>query len=228
VRDGDLYGRKRDLGVDAVPAFLLLGVIWAAVLLPPWLQSRREARPNASMVTFRRQLWSLARTSPGYRPMYTDAFGGFDDDADDYADDMADECYDGDDDGGAAALAGGGGRLRYGDELARRRVRGSTGSGSGHAPASPRAAAAEGSYRRRRHILSGLTVLAIASVAPAVLLGGAGWIGLAVAGGLLLTYLALLVRRQRRLAERLRKVRYLAPIRAPRPAVVVLGTGTGR
>jgi hypothetical protein len=218
--------------VDAVPAFLLLGVIWAAVLLPPWLQSRREARPNASMLTFRRQLWSLARTSPGYRPMYTDAFPGYDDDyaddrADSYADDMADESYAGDD-GGAAGPAGGRGGLSYGDELARRRARGSTGPGSGHAPATRRVPAAGGSYRRRRHILSGLTVLAIASVAPAVLLGGAGWIGLAVAGGLLLTYLALLVRRQRRLAERLQKVHYLAPIRAPRPAVVVLGTGTGR
>jgi hypothetical protein len=212
--------------VDAVPAFLLLGVIWAAVLLPPWLQSRREARPNASMLTFRRQLWSLARTSPGYRPMYTDAFTGYD--GDDYADDMADQSYAGDDDGGAAGPAGGRGRLSYGDELARRRAHRSTGPGSGHAPATPRAAAAGGSYRRRRHILSGLTVLAMVSVAPAVLLGGAGWIGLAVAGGLLLTYLALLVRRQRRLAERLQKVRYLAPIRAPRPAVVVLGTGTGR
>jgi hypothetical protein len=42
------------------------------------------------------------------------------------------------------------------------------------------------------------------------------------------TYLALLVRRQRRLTERLQKVRYLTPIRAPRPAVVVLGTGTAR
>jgi hypothetical protein len=219
--------------VDAVPAFLLLGVIWAAVLLPPWLQSRRDARPNASMLTFRRQLWSLARTSPGYRPMYTDAFAGYDDDyagehADDYVDDMADQSYASDDDGGPAGPAGGRGRLSYGDELARRRTRGSTGTGSGHAPATPRAAAAGGSYRRRRHILSGLTVLAIASVAPAVLLGGAGWIGLAVAGGLLLTYLVLLVRRRRRLAERLQKVRYLAPIRAPRPAVVVLGTGTGR
>jgi hypothetical protein len=219
--------------MDAVPAFLLLGVIWAAVLLPPWLQSRREARPNASMLTFRRQLWSLARTSPGYRPMYTDAFGGYDDDyaddrADDRADYMADESYAGDHDAEAAGPAGGRGRLRYGDELARRRVRGSTGSGSGDAPAPPQAAAAGGSYRRRRHILGGLTVLAIASVAPAVLLGGAGWIGLAVAGGLLLTYLVLLVRRRRRLAERLQKVRYLAPIRAPRPAVVVLGTGTGR
>jgi hypothetical protein len=214
--------------VDAVPAFLLLGVIWAAVLLPPWLQSRRDARPNASMLTFRRQLWSLARTSPGYRPMYTDAFGGYDDYADDHADDQADESYAGDDDGGAVGLAGGRGRLSYGDELARRRARGSTGSGSGNAPAPPRPAVAGGSYRRRRHILSGLTVLAIASVAPAVVLGGAGWIGLAVAGGLLLTYLVLLVRRRRRLAERLQKVRYLAPIRAPRPAVVVLGTGTGR
>jgi hypothetical protein len=215
--------------VDAVPAFLLLGVIWAAVLLPPWLQSRREARPNASMLTFRRQLWSLARTSPGYRPMYTDEFGGYHNDyADDLPDDVAGESYAGDDDRGAARLAGARGRLSYGDELARRRAQGSTGSGPGHPPASPRAAAAGGSYRRRRHILSGLTVLAIASVAPAVLLGGAGWIGLAVAGGLLLTYLALLVRRQRRVAERLQKVRYLAPIRAPRPAVVVLGTGTGR
>jgi hypothetical protein len=208
--------------MDAVPAFLLLGVIWAAVLLPPWLQSRREARPTASMVTFRRQLWSLARTSPGYRPAYTDAFSGYEDD--DYPGDLADQSYDGDDDGGAAGVAGIG-RLPDGDGLARRRVPGSTGSGRG--PVSPRVAAA-GSYRRRRHILTGLTVLAIGSVAPAVLLGGAGWIGLAAAGGLLLTYLALLVRRQRRLAERLRKVRYLAPIRAPRPAVVVLGTGTGR
>jgi len=202
-----------------VLAFLLLGVIWAAVLLPPWLQSRREARPTASMVTFRRQLWSLARTSPGYRPVYTDAFGGYDDD---YDGDLADELHHGDDDGGAAGPAGGVG-LPDGDELARRRSR-----PSGHAPASPRAATAGGSYRRRRHILTGLTVLAIGSVAPAVLLGGAGWVGPAVAGGLLLTYLALLVRRRRRLAERLQKVRYLAPIRAPRPAVVVLGTGTAR
>ena len=63
-----------------MPAFLLLGVIWAAVLLPPWLQSRREAQPTASMVAFRRQLWSLARTSPGYRPVHTDASGGYEDD----------------------------------------------------------------------------------------------------------------------------------------------------
>jgi hypothetical protein len=207
--------------VDAVPAFLLLGVIWAAVLLPPWLQSRREAQPTASMVTFRRQLWSLARTSPGYRPVYTDASGGYEDD--DYAGDPAGEV--GGDDGGAGGLAVGARRLSDGDELARRRSLLST--GSRQAPA-PRAVRAGGSYRRRRHILTGLTVVAIGSVAPAVLLGGAWWIGPGVVGGLLLTYLALLVRRQRRLVERLQKVRHLSPIRAPRPAVVVLGTGTAR
>jgi hypothetical protein len=207
-----------------MPAFLLLGVIWAAVLVPPWLQSRREARPTASMVTFRRQLWSLARTSPGYRPVYTDAYGGVDGDyPGDHPDDLADESYGGDDD--ADAGLSGVGRLPGGDGLAPRRP--SVSAGSRPAAASRRVAA-RGSYRRRRHILTGLTVLAIGSVAPAVLLGGVGWIGTSVAGGLLLTYLALLVRRQRRLAERLQKVRYLAPIRAPRPAVVVLGTGTGR
>ncbi len=202
-----------------MPAFLLLGVIWAAVLLPPWLQSRREARPTASMVTFRRQLWSLARTSPGYRPVDTDAFSGYEDDD---AGDLADEIGE---DGGAGGPAGGTGRLSDGDELARRRSLVAT--GSGRAPIPPSSARA-GSYHRRRHILTGLTVLAIGSVAPAVLLGRAWWIGPGVAGGLLLTYLALLVQRQRRLAERLQKVRYLAPIRAPRPAVVVLGTGTAR
>jgi hypothetical protein len=143
------------------------------------------------MVTFRRQLWSLARTSPGYRPVNTDAFGGYED-----------------------------------DELARRRSLESGGSDQAAVP--PRTARAGGSYRRRRHILTGLTVLAIGSVAPAVVLGGAWWIGQGAVGGLLLAYLALLVRRRRRLAERLQKVRYLAPIRAPRPAVVVLGTGTAR
>jgi hypothetical protein len=200
--------------VDAVPAFLLLGVIWAAVLLPPWLQSRREARPTASMVTFRRQLWSLARTSPGYGPVYTDTFGGYgDDDPEDQVDDLIDDGR-GVDDGSE------------GDELARRRSLAPPASSQD--PAARRTVGVAGSYRRRRHILAGLAVLAAGSVAPAVLLGGSWWIAPAVVGGLLLTYLALLVRRQRRITDRLRKVRYLAPIRAPRPAVVVLGTGAAR
>jgi hypothetical protein len=202
-------------GVDAVTAFLLLGVIWAAVLVPPWLQSRREARPTASMVNFRRQLWSLARTSPGQGPVYADTYV-MDDGYDAYDEDLDD--------------------VAAGDELAPRRSQagsvvsvGSVGSVEA-APSSvlPSSRPGAGSYRRRRRVLSALTVMAVATVAPGVLLGGAWWIGQAVTGGLLVSYLALLIRRQRRLAERAQKVHYLAPIRAPRPAVVVLGSGAAR
>lgn len=205
-----------------MPAFLLLGVIWAAVLLPPWLQSRREGKPTASMVTFRRQLWSLARTSPGYGPVYTDAFSGYDED--DYGVDPDHEAdHGGADDGGAGGLALVPGRPSRSDGLAHRRPPAPAGSGRA---ASPQLSRRGGSYRRRRHILAALIVLAVGTVAPAVLLGGAWWIGQGVVAGLLVTYLALLVRRHRRLAEQLQKVRYLAPIRAPRPAVIVLGSAT--
>jgi len=170
------------------------------------------------MVTFRRQLWSLARTSPGYGPVYTDAFNGYEDDG--YGN-LTDDV-----DGGASGRADAPWRLADGDELAHRRALAPP--ASGQRPSPQRLRRVGGSYRRRRHILTALTVLAIGSVAPAVLLGGAWWVGQGVAGGLLVTYLALLVRRQRRLTERLQKVRYLTPIRAPRPAVVVLGTGTAR
>jgi len=174
------------------------------------------------MVTFRRQLWSLARTSPGYGPVYTDTFDGYEDDAD-YTVDLDHEADDaGGDDGGAGGPAMVQGRPSSGDQLAHRRT--PTSAGSRGAPSPQLRRRSGGSYHRRRRILAALTGLAIATVAPAVLLGGAWWIGQGVVGGLLVTYLALLVRRQRRLAERLQKVRYLAPIRAPRPAVVVLGT----
>ena len=49
-----------------------------------------------------------------------------------------------------------------------------------------------------------------------------------MAGTLLVAYLGLLVRRGRREAERAQKVRYLTPIRAPRPSVVVIGSGAVR
>jgi hypothetical protein len=42
------------------------------------------------------------------------------------------------------------------------------------------------------------------------------------------SYVTLLVRHHQRAAEQASKVRYLSPIRAPRPAVVVLRSGTAR
>ena len=47
--------------MDSVIVLVLLGVIWAAVLIPPWLHGRREAQPAASIRVFRRQLWSLGQ-----------------------------------------------------------------------------------------------------------------------------------------------------------------------
>lgn len=46
---------------------VILAAIWAAVLLPPYLQNRRETRPGDSIATFRTQLSVLERTTPGGR-----------------------------------------------------------------------------------------------------------------------------------------------------------------
>ena len=43
---------------------VVLAVVWAAVLVPPYLRSRAEARPADSIGHFRRQLATLQRTGP--------------------------------------------------------------------------------------------------------------------------------------------------------------------
>jgi hypothetical protein len=48
-----------------VVVILILAVIWAAVLLPPWFQNRRENRPSDSIASFRQQLSVLQRATPG-------------------------------------------------------------------------------------------------------------------------------------------------------------------
>lgn len=47
---------------------VILAVIWAAVLLPPFLQNRSENRPADSISTFRNQLHVLERRSMGSGP----------------------------------------------------------------------------------------------------------------------------------------------------------------
>jgi hypothetical protein len=277
--------------VDAVIVLLLLGVIWAAVLLPPWLQNRRERRPIASIRSFHRQLWLLERTSPGYPAVATGGpyrsvtvYGGDDDygyaDGDyEYDDGYArDYAYDYGDQGGYDGRGADEGLDEYesgddydyedaGDVRTVRRPVGlayagepwvagepsSNGAGrvAGRAAVGTvsvvddrwaelnearRRAAFERSpaevhrrlqgYRRRRRVLATLLVVAVATAVPAALLSGVGWwIGHGVADVLLAGYVALLVQRQRRTIEREEKVHYLAPIRAPRPPVVVLGGG---
>jgi hypothetical protein len=220
--------------MDAVVVFLLLGAMWAVVLVPPWLQSRREARPIASMMTFRSQLWSLRRATPDYG---LDSYRWYGDDQDDGYDDDVDsedaEVHALDPQVGAAVAvaataAGTAGGVGFGPAVASGPLTPmALGRRAGLPPAIATAHRAQ-SYRRRRRTLATLVLLNLAGLAPMVLYGGVYTYVAAGAGALLALYLGLLVRRGRREAERSRKVRYLTPIRAPRPAVVVIGSGAAR
>ena len=208
--------------------FLLLGVIWAAVLIPPWLQSRREARPIASIMSFRSQLWSLERATPRYG---ADTYVAYGDDV--YDDELvADELHD--DTGRVADV--------HTFDPNRRSVaaeamvpgvigavvRGPSEGVAGSAPGVPVAAVVQRramAYRRRRQVLAALLLATVAAVAPAVALRGPWLVVVAVVSTLLVAYLGLLIRRGRQQAERAQKVRYLTPIRAPRPSVVIIGSG---
>jgi hypothetical protein len=44
---------------------VILAVVWAAVLVPPFVRNRRDARPDNSVVSFRAQLSTLERATPG-------------------------------------------------------------------------------------------------------------------------------------------------------------------
>lgn len=44
---------------------VILAGVWAAVLLPPFLRGRRDARPDNSVVSFRAHLSTLERATPG-------------------------------------------------------------------------------------------------------------------------------------------------------------------
>jgi hypothetical protein len=53
--------------VTTLLVLVILGLIWGFVLIPPYLQSRRESRPGDSIASFRQQLHVLERTTPGDR-----------------------------------------------------------------------------------------------------------------------------------------------------------------
>jgi len=47
---------------------LILAVVWAAVLVPPWLRNRADARPADSITAFRHRLRVLERAGPPGSP----------------------------------------------------------------------------------------------------------------------------------------------------------------
>jgi hypothetical protein len=57
--------------VTTTVVLFILACVWAAVLLPPFLRNRSEARPADSITSFRRQLSVLERTTPGAHPAAT-------------------------------------------------------------------------------------------------------------------------------------------------------------
>ncbi len=46
-------------------AFVCLAVVWACFLVPPMLRKHREGRPASSVTSFRHQLSTLERATPG-------------------------------------------------------------------------------------------------------------------------------------------------------------------
>lgn len=59
--------RQDKAGLENVTMLVLiiLAVVWAAVLVPPFVRNRRNARPDNSVVSFRAQLSTLERATPG-------------------------------------------------------------------------------------------------------------------------------------------------------------------
>ena len=51
--------------------FVILAVVWVAVLVPPYVRNRADARPTDSIRRFRRQLAILGRAAPGSAPRLT-------------------------------------------------------------------------------------------------------------------------------------------------------------
>jgi hypothetical protein len=188
---------------------LILPVIWAAVLIPPWIRRRREGRPAESILTFHRKLWELERTSLYSDAAYSDAAYSSDSDTGSgYG--YADEADDG-----------------YGVRQAQAQARVSPSPSS--APSAAQRMASRSALRRRRQIFFSLLLGLMVSLAfAAALRTPVAWGVHIGVSALFVGYISLLVRHHQRVVEQVEKVRYLTPIRAPRPGVVVLRSGTAR
>lgn len=208
---------------------LVLVVLWGAVLIPPWIADRCRDRPVQTMASFSRrlqQLEQLEHAPYASEALARDAYGD-----DDYAAGIPAEAAR----FGHAGFASGSGSSSsagfassgfdghdvddgYGDEYLDDEV-----------PVRPDSAVSRSALRRRRQIFFFLLLGVVASLGVVLALRTATAVYVHV-GALVLftTYVTLLVRHHQRATERVSKVRYLSPIRAPRPAVVVLRSGTAR
>lgn len=173
---------------------VILAIIWVAVLVPPAIRARAEARPADSISAFRRQLSVLHRTRPGWGSR-----GGA---PDAWAAPSAVPSA-------VAALH----RRSVGNVSPLRPVRASQ--------ASYRATGARSrTLRRRRDVLVALLASSGATLLLALVgLGMMMWINLLV-DALLVGYVALLIRQRNLAAEREMKVRFLPRSPLAEPALL--------
>jgi len=227
---------------------LVLVVLWGAVLIPPWIADRCRDRPVQTMASFTRrlqQLEQLEHAPYASEALARDAYDTYDAYGDE-ADDVAG--YEGADEvpvGSSSFRSVRAVRSGRPDPMARlARPVDSADAVPGYntyadadadehfddeAPGRPDSGVSRSALRRRRQIFFCLLTAVVGSLVVLLALRTATAVYVHV-GALVLftTYVTLLVRHHQRATERVSKVRYLSPIRAPRPAVVVLRSGTAR
>ncbi len=162
---------------------VILGLIWGFVLIPPYLQTRRESRPGDSIASFRQQLSVLERTTPGGRSTNLSRLDVGRYEAPRY-----------DPRSNASELA-------QRSPQARRQAR---------RPAPSAAAMRRAEIRRRRRdVFVTLLGAVVVSLLLAVALGGAVWMVHLAIDVVFVAYLAMLVSLQQQSTEKDLKVRYM-------------------
>ena len=174
-------------------------MIWAAVLLPPYLQNRRESRPGDSIASFRNQLSVLSRTNPGGRSSL-----GRLEAARFEPDRRAVEAY-------APRPTATMSRSAQGRQMP---------SQAGYRRAEAR--------RRRRDVFLTLLGAVGVTFLLAVAMGGMVWMLHLAIDAAFLGYVGLLVKMQQDSAEKELKVRYIAPSQhgAPEPQLLLRRSGS--
>lgn len=166
---------------------VILGLIWAAVLVPPYLQNRREHRPGDSIASFRHQLAVIERATPEGRARSTTRLEAPRFDAPRYA---------------PAASAYAPARTQRPVSPAARRPMGG-----------PQADV----RKRRKDVFLTLLGAAGVTFLLALAMGGSLWMLHLVADVALIGYVGLLIRFQQLASERDLKVRFLDNAPAGRP-----------
>ncbi len=168
---------------------VILGLIWGFVLIPPYLQARRESRPGDSIASFRQQLNVLERTTPGGRSSNLARLDVGRYDAPRYNP-----------------------RSNVAQLAARRPV------AHRPAPSAAAMRRAEVRRRRRDVFVTLLGAVGVSFLLAVALGGSAVWMLHLVVDVVFVAYVALLVSLQQQSFEKDEKVRYMPPTAARRPA----------